>query len=271
MKAIAALETFPAIAPAIARTIVNAPDGHVAHLATPCCNCSLRELCLPCGPREAGLPHTDEPELSRRRIKSGGHFFRAGDKLTSLYALRSGSARHSMMLMDGRDQVIGFFMAGDVMGLDGIQTGQHACEATALEDSEVCMIPFARLERMSLVIAAVQQHLHRLMGREITREQGHLLLLGSMRAEQRLANFLLDLSRRYAARGYSATLFNLRMTREDIGSYLGLKIETISRMLSRFQKRDLITVRSRQIEIIDLDALQRVTRDHEKGESESTV
>ena len=267
MKAIAALPTYPPVACPTARAIVNAPVSHAASLETRCCNCSLRELCLPCGPREAGLPHIDEPDFARRRIKSGGHFFRAGDKLTSLYALRSGSARNSMMLMDGRDQVIGFFMAGDMMGLDGIQDGLHTCEATALEDSEVCVIPFARLERMSLGMPAMQQHFHRLMGREITRDQGHLLLLGSMRADQRLAMFLLDLSRRYARRGYSPTFFNLRMTREDIGSYLGLKIETISRMLSRFQKRDLIIVRSKQIEIIDLDALQRVTRDPEKGGS----
>jgi len=267
MKALAVLETFPPIAPAIERTLVNAPDARVVHLTTQCCNCSLRELCLPCGVREAAPPRMDEPVFTRRHVNKGGHFYRAGDKLTSVYALRSGFARHNMMLMDGRDQVIGFFMAGDLMGLDGIQTGQHACEATALEDSEVCMIPFARLERMSLGIPAIHQHLQRLMGREITRAHGHLLSLGSMCAEQRLAKFLLHLSRCYAGRGYSATLFNLRMTREDISSYLGLKIETVSRTLSRFQKRGLITVQSKVIEITDFDGLQRVVGDSASGES----
>jgi CRP/FNR family transcriptional regulator len=147
-------------------------------------------------------------------------------------------------------------MAGELLGLDGIGSGKHLCDAVSLEDSEVCEIPFGELEELSREIPTLQQHFHRIMSREITRDYGVMLLLGSMRAEERLAAFLLNLSQRFAARGYSPKRFMLRMTRNEIGSYLGLKLETISRAMSHFQSEGIITVQNKNVEIKDTDRLR---------------
>ena len=136
----------------------------------------------------------------------------------------------------GEAQITGFQMAGELLGMDAISADRHHCDAVALEDSEVCEIPFAHLQDLFGQVPALLRHFHRIMSQEITREQNVMLLLGNMRAEQRFAVFLINLSARYAARGYSSTRFQLRMSREDIGNYLGLTIESISRLLSRFRK-----------------------------------
>ena len=159
---------------------------------------------------------------------------------------------------DGREQVTGFQMAGELLGLDGISTDHHACDATALEDSQVCMIPYGQLESMSREVTALQHQFHKIMSREIVRDHGVMLLLGSMRAEERLAAFLLNLTQRLQARGFSASALVLRMTREEIGSYLGLKLETVSRTFSKFQEDGILEVKQRDIRILDQDALQRV-------------
>jgi CRP/FNR family transcriptional regulator len=163
---------------------------------------------------------------------------------------------------DGREQVAGFHMMGDLMGLDAIGTNQHLCDAVALEDSEVCEIPLKDLEGLSRNIPSLQQHFHRIMSREIARDYGVMLLLGSMRAEERLAAFLLNLSQRFGARGYSATEFHLRMTREEIGSYLGLKLETVSRTLSHFQAQGLIAVQNKHLRILKLENLRELVSHH---------
>jgi CRP/FNR family transcriptional regulator, anaerobic regulatory protein len=214
---------------------------------------------------ELDLASMDELVSARRRVKNGEHVYRAGDDFASIYVVRSGFFRSNMTLEDGREQVTGFFLAGDMMGMDGIHGGEHTCDVIALEDSEVCVISYARLQRLSVAMPALQQHFHRMMGREITRDHGIMLLLGSMRAEERLAAFLLNLSTRYVSRGYSGTAFNLRMTREDIGSYLGLTIETVSRALGKLHKLGLISVKNRRVEINDLPALHGVIgcADHE--------
>jgi CRP/FNR family transcriptional regulator len=147
-------------------------------------------------------------------------------------------------------------MAGEILGLDGISTDRHVCNAVALEDSDVCMIPFDRLEDLSRKVEPLQRQFNKFMSREIVREQSIMMLLGSMRAEERLAAFLLNLSQRMQLRGYSASEFNLRMTREEIGSYLGLKLETVSRAFSKFQDEGLLTVHQKHIQILDPDALR---------------
>jgi len=157
---------------------------------------------------------------------------------------------------DGREQVAGFHMAGDLLGLDAIGSGNHTCDTLALEDTEVREIPFASLEQLSREMPSLQHQLHRIMSREIVRDHGVMLLLGSMSAGERLAAFLLNLSQRFAARGYSPSEFRLRMTREEMGSYLGLKLETVSRTLSSFQERGLIEVRQKQVRIVDFSGLK---------------
>jgi CRP/FNR family transcriptional regulator len=228
----------------------------VHKLKTVCSTCSLRELCLPAGLDSQELEKVDLVVNRRRPIKRGDFLYRAGSELQLLYAIRTGFMQSCVLHEDGREQVAGFHMMGDLMGLDAISSNRHMCDAIALEDSEVCEIPFSILEQLSHDIPSLQQHFHRIMSREIVRDYGVMLLLGSMRAEERLAAFLLNLSQRFAARGYSSSEFNLRMTREEIGSYLGLKLETISRVLSRLQEDALIEVQNKRIKINNMDALR---------------
>ena len=221
-----------------------------------CSSCNLAELCLPIGLTSAEMQSLDELSMQKRSFSRGDYLYRSGDKFRSLFAINSGSFKTRVLHEDGREQVTGFQMTGEIIGLDAISTDVHTCEAIALENSGVCELPFHKLESLSRDIPSLQHHLHKIMSREIVRDQGIMLLLGSMRAEERLAAFLLTLSQRYAARGLSPTRFQLRMSRQEIGSYLGLKLETISRAFSHFQDCGIITVKVRAIEIINLAALQ---------------
>ncbi len=223
-----------------------------------CSNCNLRELCMPVGLNQAELRRIDELVANRRSIKRGAMLFRNGETFTSLFAVRTGFFKTSLTTEDGRDQVTGFQMAGEIIGLDGIVNAQHTCDATALEDAEVCVMPFDRIEDLSREVGALQKHVHRIMSREIVREHGVMLLLGGMRAEERLAAFLLNLVQRLQARGFSSQELILRMTREEIGSYLGMKLETVSRTFSRFADEGIIEVRQRHIHIVDEQALKRL-------------
>ncbi|WP_222707934.1 helix-turn-helix domain-containing protein [Zeimonas arvi] len=195
---------------------------------------------------------------TRRRVRRGEYLFHAGAPFHALHGIRAGSFKSVLLTEDGREQVTGFHMAGEVLGLDSV--GSEACggDAIALEDSEVVEIPFEELDALASREPALQRELFKLLAGEIQRERTLMLLLGSMRAEERLAAFLLNLSKRLAARGWSATQFLLRMTREEIGSLLGLKLETVSRILSRFQAEGLIAVRNREITILELCALKAV-------------
>jgi CRP/FNR family transcriptional regulator len=190
---------------------------------------------------------------THKRVKRGESLYRVGGSFDALYAVRSGFFKSSVLLEDGRDQVSGFHMAGEVLGMDGIGTDSHNADVVALEDSEVCIIPGARLDDPCL-----QGELRKVMSRALVRDHGVMLLLGTMRAEQRLAAFLLNLSERLAALGYAADEFHLRMTRQDIGSYLGLSLETVSRLFSRFNLERLIAVRQRHIRILDVAGLRTI-------------
>ena len=223
-----------------------------------CSNCNLRELCMPVGLSDDELRRVDELVTNRRSVKRGNALFHNGERFTSLYSVRTGFFKTSLTTEDGRDQVTGFQMAGEIMGLDGIGSEQHTCDAIALEDAEVCVMPFNRIEEIAREVGALQKHVHRIMSREIVREHGVMLLLGSMRAEERLAAFLLNLLQRLQARGFSHSELILRMTREEIGSYLGLKLETVSRTFSKFQDEGILEVKQRDIRILDAEALQRV-------------
>ena len=231
---------------------VAARSARVAlHCPTVCSTCNFRELCLPCGLRNTDIAEMDGLIYSRERVKRGEHVYRAGDPFKSLFAFRSGFYKSYVISEDGRVQVTGFQMAGDIMGLDGIECDRHIQGVVALDDGEVCTIPYARLMDLACRVPELQRAVQRMMGREIVREQGLMLLLGSMRAEARVATFLLNLSQRFSERGYSSTEFNLRMTRDEIGSYLGLKLETVSRILSAMQRRGLIEILQRYVRILD--------------------
>ena len=234
----------------------------LAELKTACANCNVREICQPAGLTPEELERLDALVEVRRKIKRGDALYRSGEPFNALYAVRSGFFKSRVTYEDGRDQVTGFSMAGEILGMDGIGQGTHNCDAVALEDSEVCAIPYARLEELSREITSLQRHFHKIMSREIVRESGVMMLLGVMRAEERIAAFLLNLSQRLNARGYSPLEFHLRMTREEIGSYLGLKLETVSRAFSRFHKDGLIEVEQKFVRIKSIEGLKRVYEHH---------
>lgn len=225
-------------------------------LKVACASCNLRELCLPVGLNAGELQQLDGLVAKRRSVARGDHLFRNGERFEALYAVRTGFFKTCVGSEDGRDQVTGFQMAGELLGLDGISSDHHHCDAVALEDSSVCVIPYAQLEGLSREFTVLQHQFHKIMSREIVRDHGVMLLLGNMRAEERLAAFLLNLTQRLQARGFSASSLVLRMTREEIGSYLGLKLETVSRTFSRFQDEGLMEVKQRQLRILDQAGLQ---------------
>jgi CRP/FNR family transcriptional regulator, anaerobic regulatory protein len=233
-------------------------SGTLEPLKVACASCNLRELCLPVGLNAADLQRLDGLVEKRRSVPRGDHLFRNGDRFEALYAVRTGFFKTCVGSEDGRDQVTGFQMAGELLGLDGISSDQHHCDAVALEDSSVCVIQYRDLEDLSREFTVLQHQFHKIMSREIVRDHGVMLLLGNMRAEERLAAFLLNLTQRLQARGFSSSSLVLRMTREEIGSYLGLKLETVSRTFSKFQEDGVLEVKQRQITVLDPQALQRL-------------
>ncbi|HEX7155891.1 MAG TPA: fumarate/nitrate reduction transcriptional regulator Fnr [Burkholderiaceae bacterium] len=236
---------------------MNAPTNlNINSLRVACSNCNLRELCLPLGLSPEDMARVEQLVATRRKVRRGDALFRSGDRFDSLYAVRLGFLKSTLMSSDGREQVTGFHMAGELVGLDGISSETHTCDTVALEDTEVCVIPYQRIEEISAALPILQNHFRKVMSREIVREHGVMLLLGSMHAEERLAAFLLNLSQRFEARGYSRSEFVLRMTRAEIGSFLGLKLETVSRALSRFAQDGLIEVNQKHVRIVDAEGLR---------------
>ena len=229
----------------------------LATIATSCSACHLKDLCLPCGLAGVEVQLLDSLHFARRRLATGESLYLEGDKFQSIYAVRSGTFKSSLTLADGREQVSGFHLAGELMGLDGLASGKHASTAVALEDTEVCAIPYANLNAAAAQSASLQLTVAKLMSREIVREHSLMMLLGSMNAEERLSAFLLNLSQRLKARGYSPSEFHLRMSRAEIGSYLGMKLETVSRTFSAFQAQGLLEVDKKHIRITDHAGLAR--------------
>jgi len=232
---------------------------HLGSCKVACSNCNLREICLPVGLTQEELKHIDDRLVAvRLKVPRGETLFRAGDRCDSVYAVWTGFFKTCVSSKDGRSQVAGFHMGGELIGLDGIGSRRHEVDAVALEDSQVCVIPYDDLEALSLEVVSLQQQFHKIMSREIVRNHGVMLLLGSMHAEERLAAFLLNLAHRLRARGFSASSVLLRMSREEIGSFLGLKLETVSRTFSKFQADGLLRVQQRQIQITDPVGLQKL-------------
>jgi CRP/FNR family transcriptional regulator len=222
-------------------------------------------LVTPAGGSEplAGFPSEVASVVSKlasgkRRVRLGEFLYRAGTPFHNLYVVRAGMFKSILLDSEGREQVTGFQMTGELLGLDGIEKEICQSNTVALEDSEVWEIPFSRLEALCRQDPAMQRMFHRLMSREIQRDYLMMLLLGSMSAEERLAAFLVNLSQRLTARGYSATRFILRMSRREIGSYLGLTLETVSRVFSRFQRERLIHAELKSVELKDTERLRAI-------------
>jgi CRP/FNR family transcriptional regulator, anaerobic regulatory protein len=230
---------------------IETPVLNVGALKASCAGCSMHQLCLPMGLDDADIVRLDQVIGRRRRVLRDERLYQMDEPFRHLYAIRFGHFKTSQINPSGDQQITGFQMGGELLGMDAISADRHHCDAVALEDSEVCEIPFSMLEELFGHLPTLLRHFHRIMSQEITREQNVMLLLGNMRAEQRFAVFLVNLSARYAARGYSPTSFQLRMSREDIGNYLGLTIESISRLLARFKKQGWVKVERREVELLD--------------------
>ena len=192
---------------------------------------------------------------SRRKVRQGESVYQQNDCFTFLYAVQSGSFKSTLTLTDGYEQVNNFHMPGELLGLDAVADGRHASSATALEDSEVSMVPYSQLIGSPEMTSGVQLALVRLISRELVRGRFQLFLLGSLTANQRLASFLLHYSERLSARGYSPVEFHLKMTRGDIGSFLGMTLETVSRTFAELQQLHLLKVNRRHIRIADFTGL----------------
>lgn len=223
-----------------------------------CSSCRLRELCLPIGLDQDGLGRLDSLINRRQRVRAGQHIYRAGNPFHFLYAIRSGFFKAYAVDNEGLERINGFHMGGEIMGLDAISEDVHTSHAVALEDGEVCEIPFTSLEDLIREVPPLQHQFHKIMSREIAQDHHVMKLLGSMTAEQRLVVFLLNLSARFAALGFSATDIHLKMSREEIGNYLGLKLETISRTFSKLQADGFIGIDRRQVAIHSLEKLKRL-------------
>ncbi len=256
------VQKAPAVAasPAVryAGVVSPAPIISIRDPKTHCMTCNMRERCLPVGFAAADMKQFDALIVNRTKLKKQQTLYRAGETFHALYAIRSGSLKTTVLAEDGREQMAGYHMLGEIIGFDGIGTEHHGCEAIALEDTEVCTLPFVGLESLARTMPALQHNLHVVMSKEIVRDQSAMLFLGSMHSEERLAMFLLNLAERYQRRGYSSTEYVLRVTREDIGSYLGLKLETVSRLFSRFQGSGLIQVQGRAVKLLDPVALKQI-------------
>ena len=233
---------------------LHAPDCRVL-----CSNCNLREICVPAGLTRVELEYIDRRLISgRRKVARGAHLFRAGNPFEALYAVWTGQFKTCLTSNAGREQVTGFQMGGELIGIDGIAARRHQVDAVALEDSQVCVMLFEEFEALAHEVPSLQQRFHRLVSRELIESHEVMLMLGSMYADERLASFLLNLAHRMEARGFSPTAVTLRMTREEIASFLGLSIETISRTFSKFQSRGLLFVRNRHVRLTDPLGLQHV-------------
>jgi len=225
-------------------------------LKVSCKNCSLTELCLPNGMNESEIEALDKIVKHLPPMQSGQHLYRAGDHGRSLFAVRSGAAKSYCITESGDEQVLGFTLPGELIGLDGLSNGFYSSSSVLLETSSICELPYENLSQLCGDLPGLNRQIMRVAAREISAGQQMLMQLGKRTAEERLASFLLSLSGRYRQRGLSATEFNLPMSRQDIGNYLGLAIETVSRLFAHFQEQQVLAVNRKQITIINMDLLK---------------
>ncbi len=221
-----------------------------------CSDCTLFQLCLPVGMDASDLARLDGIIQRRRPLQRGEFAFRMGEDFHSIYAVRSGSVKTFILTEDGREQVTGFHLPGELLGLDAISGEAHPCTARALETASLCEIPFDQLETLWTVIPALPRQLMRVMGKEILHDQTLLMLMSKSNAEERLAAYLLNLSMRFGRRGYSVREYNLSMSRSDIGNYLGLAVETVSRIFTRFQDEGVLSVQRKYVQLLDMERLK---------------
>lgn len=227
-----------------------------------CGNCSLSTLCLPFGLNNNDVERLENIVKRGRPIQRGQVLYNPGDKFRSLYVIKTGVVKTYTQTPSGDEHVVGFHLPGEMLGLDAIQDERHGCFAKALETTAVCELPFTRLEELSTTIPSLQHQMMRLLSKEISNETNMVSLLNNSTAEERLAAFLMSLSERFKQRGFSPTDFFLAMSRQDIGSYLGLALETVSRLFTRFQDEGILKVERKHVQIKDIDRLRSLLKHH---------
>lgn len=247
----------------INKTIVSLNKIKIA-----CESCSLHELCLPLGLHGDDLKRLDSIISRSHPIKKNEVIFRQGDIFEGFYAIRSGSVKTVTMANDGSEQITGFHLPGEIVGMDAIGESCHPCSAIALETTSFCAIPYTQLESLTGELASLRHQLLRIMSQEISHDANLLMLLGKKTADERLASLLLSLSSRLSQRGFSPTEFNLSMSRNDIANYLGLAVETVSRLFTRFQEKGLIKVDGKFVQLLSHDNLKGIViecQDHKRA------
>ena len=232
----------------------------LASVRSVCQQCGIYKLCMPIGLQKADLEQLDRIIKHRRPITKGEHLYRCGEEFTAIYVLRSGSAKSYLSHESGMEHVISFKLPGDLLGLSGINGKHYTNSAIALETSSVCDIPFTQLEQLCQEIPGIQRHILEMMSKEIQEEHEKIAVCSKLSAEARLASVLLTLSERFHQRGYSATEFNLSMSRSDIANMLGLAVETISRLFTHFQEEGLIEADRKHIKLLDMQRLSDLVK-----------
>jgi len=225
-----------------------------------CSECRLGELCLPIALDSSEITRLDEIVKRGRALSKGDYLYHEGEEFRSIYAIRAGSFKTFKTTHDGAEQVTGLYLPGEIMGMDGISNNRHGSSSVALETGSYCEIPFHLLEELSAKIPSLQGRFFRLMGQEIVKDQQMLTLVSSNAADERVAALLLSISSRNHRRKLSPTHFRLPMTRADIGSYLGVTLETVSRVFGRLQKLEIVKVDNREIQVLDMDALKKIAK-----------
>jgi len=237
----------------------------LAHLRKSCAHCSLQQLCLPAGIDADELKRLDQIVKLRRPTQRNERLFRISDALVSLYIAREGAFKTVSISEDGEEQIVGFHLPGELIGLDALGHGVHRCEAIALTAASVCEVPLVQLTSVAAQLPRLQQQLLRVIGQGMGRDQDHLNILVKRQANERIALFLHGLGERYQLIGQPGLQFKLPMSREDIANYLGLALETVSRGFTRLQDDGVISVHGRQIEISDPAQLNRLAHVRESA------
>lgn len=227
-----------------------------------CSTCRLKHMCLPSVLEPSDLAQLSAILTHPRPLDRGNHLFRQGDKLSSLFIVMTGTVKSYVITADGHEQVIRFYLPGELVGLGALMDQHHPSSAVALEHAVLCELPITEIDELYHQLPSLFKYLLAATSRELVRKQESLLTVGQQEAEQRLVHFLLNLSASYKERGYSDTTFNISMSRQDIGSFLGLSTETVSRLLHRLQKNDLLDVELKHLHIRDLDKMQKLIRPH---------
>ncbi|HEY9034660.1 MAG TPA: fumarate/nitrate reduction transcriptional regulator Fnr [Pseudomonadales bacterium] len=232
-------------------------DAACPHQSQMSCNeCRLGKICLPVALNANDIVRLDEIVKRGRITQKGEHIYRTNDPFHAVFAIRSGYVKTYRITDDGEEQITGFYFPGEVFGMDGINKHKYTNSAKALESTAICEIPFARFQELTSQLPSLQMHFFQLMSQEITTDQQLITMLSKKTAEQRVATLLLTISARNAHRSQSATAFRLAMSRTDIGNYLGLTVETVSRTLSRFSKMDLIDLDQKEVRLLDVEGLR---------------